>query len=276
MPLSRRKGARRKRNPRLSSKLTLGMLSKATARLDPYEWARLARYESARLARYKRILPKLKDRLGSGWSIDGVFGDRLAWAVFQLDCDLSTRSDFQMVQCRWANTWSFYFSETGRKGRPALPSFVVDFLAWCAVILLDAGFKRSNLPDHLAEIVASIPGKKPTARLISAIARYARRRKLTSKEMIERGRAAEFRCRSIHKVSPKTLQYFNEKKAYVSSRPTTPVRIGSAIEIEQGDVALSTHSVILSYQAALGWVEPAGAPDVGSCPTGGSPTTPSS
>lgn len=143
---------------------------------------------------YEKVADGMVKVLGAEWALQpaGGAGDRLGWAVFVLENDLQTRADWQEAEPRWLQEWTTYFSTTGRRGRPGLPAFIEDFLAWTTLIAIEAKHKKSEIPHILATVIKLVTGGQVDP---ESLRRYVERNKLTSEEGLDRGRWAEARCR---------------------------------------------------------------------------------
>ncbi len=150
------------------------------------------------LGRYEKVAKILSDHFEGEWALGKDAGERLAWAIFQFDNHLEIRSDWDRTKQTWLRDYPFYFSATGKRGRPPMPAFVIDFLSWCAAIAVDSRYKRIELPVVLAKIHAAISGDEVTPEMIGSVGRTIRRYKLTSRKALARGRAAEARCHRDH------------------------------------------------------------------------------
>lgn len=142
-------------------------------------------------SRYEYISKRMAEKHGSEWDPKHPAGDRLCWAVFIFYENLYIREEFKKSEPRWMQeTWAIYFNETGRRGRPELPTFVKDFLAWVTLIMREAGHKPSGVPNLLSFVIELITGVPQEP---DSIRRYIERKKLMSEEGLEYGRQVEER-----------------------------------------------------------------------------------
>lgn len=194
--------------------------------------------------------------LGHGWSPDAPIGQRLSWALHDLETDLILRTGVGQTAawCRgrtevpeiFAEAISEHWDLERRRGRPRNPKFAVDFLCRLALLAHEAGIKRSAWARALATILrARGIEHRALGALKEGIDRHLRRLGAAS-VVLQRGLAAEVEAQQDIDSLRAWPRRDTRVTTYSSLRSTAAVR-----GTQDLDTIVSEHSRLLWPLAQL-------------------------